>query len=45
MITERNIEKINDAINDAIFAVERNAYGKIVFMELSFRISKALKKR
>lgn len=45
MITERNIEALNEAFNNAIFAVERNAYGKIVFMELSFRISKALKKR
>ncbi|MBQ1408287.1 MAG: hypothetical protein IIY87_00840 [Bacteroidales bacterium] len=45
MITERNIERLNDAFDDAIFAVERNAYAKMLFMELSFRISKALKKR
>lgn len=45
MITINNIELINDAFNEALFAVGRNAYGKIVFMELSFRISKALKKR
>jgi DNA polymerase-3 subunit delta' len=45
MITERNIELLNNAFNEAIFAIERNAYGKIAFMELSFRISKALKKR
>ena len=45
MITVNNIELINDALNEALFAVGRNAYGKIVFMELSFRISKALKKR
>lgn len=45
MVTVNNIELINDALNDALFAVGRNAYGKIVFMELSFRISKALKKR
>lgn len=45
MITEHNIEALNDAFNNAIFAIERNAYGKIAFMELSFRISKALKKR
>lgn len=45
MVTVNNIEMINDALNDALFAVGRNAYGKIAFMELSFRISKALKKR
>lgn len=45
MITTNNIEMIDAAINDAIFAIERNAYGKIALMELSFRISKALKKR
>jgi DNA polymerase-3 subunit delta' len=45
MITERNIESLNDAFNNALFAIERNAYGKIAFMELSFCISKALKKR
>ncbi len=45
MITERNIESINDAFNDAIYAIERNAYAKMTFMELSFRMSKALKKR
>ena len=45
MVTVNNIELINDALNDALFAIGRNAYGKIAFMELSFRISKALKKR
>lgn len=45
MITERNIERLNDAFDQAIYAVERNAHSKILFMELSFRISKALKKR
>lgn len=45
MITTNNIELIQSAIDDAIFAIERNAYAKIVMMELSFRISKALKKR
>ena len=45
MITVNNIEMINTALDDAIFAIERNAYGKIALMELSFRLSKALKKR
>lgn len=45
MITTNNIELIESAFDDAIFAIERNAYAKIALMELSFRISKALKKR
>lgn len=45
MITVNNIERLNDAFDQAIFAVERNAHAKMLFMELSFRISKALKKR
>ena len=45
MITTNNIELIESAFDDAIFAIERNAYAKIAMMELSFRISKALKKR
>ena len=45
MITVNNIDLINAALDDAIFAIERNAYGKIALMELSFRMSKALKKR
>ncbi len=45
MMTENNIEKINNAFNEAIRAIERNGYAKLVFMELSFRISKALKKK
>lgn len=45
MITVNNIELIEEALNDALFAIERNAYAKIAMMELSFRMSKALKKR
>lgn len=45
MITINNIELIEHAFDDAIFAIERNAYAKIAMMELSFRLSKALKKR
>ena len=45
MITPNNIELIQGALDDAIFAIERNANGKIALMELSFRLSKALKKR
>lgn len=44
-ITENNIEKLTDDFNQALYAIERNAYSKIAFMELSFRISKALKKK
>jgi DNA polymerase-3 subunit delta' len=45
MITVNNIEMIQQALDDAVFAIERNAYAKIALMELSFRMSKALKKR
>ena len=45
MITANNVELIQQAIDEAIFAITRNAYAKIALMELSFRISKALKKR
>ena len=45
MITPNNIESIETAFNEALFAIERNAYAKIALMELSFRMSKALKKR
>ena len=45
MITVNNIELIEAAFDDALFAIERNAYAKIALMELSFCMSKALKKR
>ncbi len=45
MVTERNAEEMCEALDEALRAIERNAYGKITFMELSFRISKWLKKR
>lgn len=45
MITVNNIEMITSAFDNAIFAIGRNANAKIAMMELSFRISKALKKR
>lgn len=45
MVTPNNISLIESAIDEAIFAIERNGYGRLVLMELSFRMSKALKKR
>ena len=45
MITPNNAQTIAEAISDAIYYIERNAYSKITFMQLSFNISKALKKR
>ena len=45
MVTTNNIELIEAALSDCIFAIERNAYPKIALMELSFRMSKALKKK
>ena len=45
MITERNAEGLNNAFDEALFAIDRNAYSKIALMELSFRVCKLLKKR
>lgn len=45
MVTVNNIEAIEGAFDEAMFAIERNANAKISLMELSFRMSKALKKR
>ena len=38
-----NIEGIENVINKTIYAIERNAFSKIAFMDLSFSISKLLK--
>lgn len=45
MVTANNIELINTALNEALFALERNANAKIALMQLSFSMSMALKKR
>ena len=45
MITVNNIELIENALNEALFAIGRNANGKIALMQLSFNMSKALKKK
>ena len=45
MVTMNNIELIEKALDEAIMAVERNANAKIALMQLSFNMSKALKKR
>ena len=45
MITTNNIEQMNQAITDAMYAIERNANAKITFMQLSFTMSKMIKKR
>lgn len=45
MVTVNNIESIEGALDEALFAIDRNANAKITLMELSFRLSKALKKR
>lgn len=44
MITIHNVERLNNAFNETIRAIERNAHAKIALMELSFSISRALKK-
>lgn len=45
MVTPNNAEALLQALDDAIFAIGRNANGKITLMQTSFRLSKALKKR
>ena len=45
MVTQNNIELMEQALSEAVFAIERNANPKITLMELSFRMSKALKKK
>lgn len=45
MITPRNAEQIYKALNDALYAIERNAAPKITFMQLSFTLSKLIKNR
>ena len=45
MVTTNNIELISNALNEALFAIERNANAKIALMQLSFSMSKALKKK
>lgn len=45
MVTVRNAEQIYRALNDAAYAIERNAAPKITFMQLSFTLSKLIKNR
>ena len=45
MITVNNIEQMMQALNEAAYAIERNANAKITFMQLSFTLSKMIKKR
>ena len=45
MITTRNIEQMQEAFTHTQYAIERNAYAKIAFMDLSFKLSKSLKNR
>lgn len=45
MVTVRNVEQMCSAVNDMLYAIERNAAPKIAFMQLSFTLSKLIKKR
>lgn len=45
MITARNVEAITESLNEAIYSIERNVYGKVVFMNLSFALSRHIKNR
>ena len=42
-VTPNNIERMNQAVGETLYAIERNANAKITFMQLSFAISKGLK--
>ena len=44
MIRPSNIEQMNEALNEAMYAIERNANAKITFMQLSFKMSRFMKK-
>ena len=45
MITSRNLEQIYNSINDAKYAIDRNANPKALFMYLSFQLSRHIKNR
>lgn len=45
MITMKNVEAMTEAINEKIYAIERNAHAKIALMQLSFTLSKLIKNR
>ena len=45
MITTKNIEKIEKSVTDAQYNILRNAYAKLIFMDLSFTLSKMFKNR
>jgi len=45
MITVRNVSNIYEALNEAYYSVERNANPKVLFMHLSFQLSKYIKNR
>lgn len=45
MITMNNVEKLQEALSNTIYAIERNSNSKITFMDLSFTISKLLKRK
>jgi hypothetical protein len=45
MVTPRNVEQMNESMTNAIYAIERKAYAKITFMQLSFTMFKLIKNR
>ena len=45
MITTRNVSQIYESLNDALYSVERNANPKVLFMYLSFQLSRHIKNR
>ena len=43
-ITQKNVFQLAEEFNLAHFHIERNAYGKMVFLDLSFKVTGALHK-
>lgn len=45
MVTTRNVTNIYEALNEAYYSVERNVNPKVLFMNLSFQLSRHIKNR
>ena len=44
-INDKNIEEIETKVNEAVYSIERNAYAKIIWMDLSLNINQLLKRK
>ena len=45
MVTAHNVSNIYEALNEAYYSIERNANPKVLFMHLSFQLSRFIKNR